>query len=83
MKTKNRINWLIDEYKLEYTASKAYFAIEVKSNFKGRLFEIERILINLFEVDICRCKESNKIEFKDKYGSLLGSMKIDNEEDSK
>lgn len=65
-------SWLIDEYKVQYTASKS--AVEARSNFEGRLYQLERILLNLFEVTILR--GTKNIYFNNKYGDVLSKMRI-------
>lgn len=56
MKKKVMISWLINEYKLTYQAMQ--IAVEAKSNFEGRLIELERIFINLFEIKVLDCGDT-------------------------
>lgn len=72
MKKQVMKNWLIDEYKLQYTASKT--AVEAKSHFEGRLYQLERILVNLFEVTVLR--GTKNIWFNNKYGDVLGKIEL-------
>lgn len=66
------LNWLIDEYKMQHAESKK--AVEAKSHFEGRLCQLERILKNLFEVNILRTKKH--IWINNKYGDVLGKIDL-------